>query len=79
MSLSTTRDDTAGVLGKCLQARTPMGRLGEIDEIAAMAAFLASGEINFLTGSTLVVDGGWTANGDYIGFGLAKTLAKGKA
>jgi NAD(P)-dependent dehydrogenase (short-subunit alcohol dehydrogenase family) len=39
----------------------PMGRLGDPDEIAAGAVFLASDESSFLTGSDLVLDGGQAA------------------
>ncbi len=41
------------LLRQCLTARTPIGRLGTAEEVAAVVAFLASGESNFLTGSTL--------------------------
>jgi NAD(P)-dependent dehydrogenase (short-subunit alcohol dehydrogenase family) len=36
----------------------PLGRLGEPEDVAAAAAFLASGDAAWLTGQTLVVDGG---------------------
>lgn len=40
---------------------TPMGRLGEPEEVANVIAFLASDESSFMTGSEVVVDGGYTA------------------
>ena len=42
-------------------AGTPMGRLGEPEEIAAAIAFLVSDDSTYMTGSEVYVDGGWTA------------------
>jgi NAD(P)-dependent dehydrogenase (short-subunit alcohol dehydrogenase family) len=39
----------------------PMGRLGQADELAKAALFLASDDSSFMTGSSLIVDGGITA------------------
>jgi NAD(P)-dependent dehydrogenase (short-subunit alcohol dehydrogenase family) len=39
-------------------SRTPLGRLGEPDEIARVVAFLASDDASYLTGTTLYPDGG---------------------
>lgn len=39
-------------------SRTPMGRCGEPEEVAAIAAFLASDEASYMTGQTMYVDGG---------------------
>jgi 2-keto-3-deoxy-L-fuconate dehydrogenase len=41
-------------------ARQPMGRLGEAEEIAALAVYLASDESSFVTGTTQIIDGGWS-------------------
>ena len=42
-------------------ANTPLGRWGEPEDVAYGALFLASDESSFMTGSELVIDGGWTA------------------
>jgi 2-keto-3-deoxy-L-fuconate dehydrogenase len=44
-----------------LRARQPMGRLGEVDEIAAAVLYLASDDAAFVTGTAFVIDGGLTA------------------
>ena len=42
--------------------RTPLGRLAEVEEVAAAVSFLASDEAAMITGTHLPVDGGWMAN-----------------
>jgi len=48
---------------KNLKFRTPAGRCGEPEEVAAGVLFLASNLANFITGHTLMIDGGFSAFG----------------
>jgi NAD(P)-dependent dehydrogenase (short-subunit alcohol dehydrogenase family) len=43
--------------------RTPMGRVGQVDELVGIAIFLASDASSFVTGQTIPVDGGFLAKG----------------
>ena len=45
---------------KELMSATPAGRAGRPEDIAGAAVFLASADADFITGASLVVDGGWT-------------------
>lgn len=42
-----------------LSAHTPVGRLGETDDVAAAVAFLSSAHAAYITGEVLVLNGGW--------------------
>jgi NAD(P)-dependent dehydrogenase (short-subunit alcohol dehydrogenase family) len=54
-------DDTER--GRELLLRTPMRRFGRPEEVAGAALFLASDAASFITGQTIVVDGGMLASG----------------
>lgn len=43
--------------------RTPQGRIGEVQDIAELAVYMASDEASFMTGSIVNIDGGWLAYG----------------
>ncbi len=46
-----------------LMSEIPMRRPGRPEEIAAVVRFLASADASYITGQTIVVDGGWTTQG----------------
>lgn len=46
-------------------SRVPVGRLGDPSEIGRAVVALAGDEFSFLTGTTVVIDGGWCANGGF--------------
>ncbi|HKU54805.1 MAG TPA: glucose 1-dehydrogenase [Rhizomicrobium sp.] len=56
------RAQVAGLHEKVL-ARTPAGRWGQPDDMAGIAVFLASGASDFITGTAIPVDGGYSAQG----------------
>jgi 3-oxoacyl-[acyl-carrier protein] reductase len=47
--------------------RTPLGRLAEPQEVARVVAFLVSDDASYVTGSSVLVDGGWLADGGWDG------------
>jgi len=49
--------------GQELLMRTPMGRFGKTEELVGAAIYLASDSASFVTGQTLIVDGGFLASG----------------
>jgi NAD(P)-dependent dehydrogenase (short-subunit alcohol dehydrogenase family) len=48
---------------KIVEHRTPLGRMGEPEDVARVALFLASSDSDFVTGEGIVVDGGLTLRG----------------
>jgi NAD(P)-dependent dehydrogenase (short-subunit alcohol dehydrogenase family) len=62
-----TRDPERAFVGDQMQSWHAMDRLGQPEEVAACALFLASDDASFVTGHGLVVDGGWTAGDRIIG------------
>ena len=50
-----------------LESVTPLGRVAQPEEIASVIRFLLSDDARFVTGATIVVDGGMTAGGPQLG------------
>jgi 2-deoxy-D-gluconate 3-dehydrogenase len=48
-------------LKQALEARTPLGRLGRVEELVEAVVYLASDAADYITGQVLYLDGGWTA------------------
>jgi tropinone reductase I len=44
-------------------ARTPMGRVGEIEEVAGLTAFLCLPAASYITGQCIAIDGGFSVGG----------------
>jgi NAD(P)-dependent dehydrogenase (short-subunit alcohol dehydrogenase family) len=61
LDASFARTDNSASAHAAAVAKVPMGRFADPKEIARCAAFLASDEASFVTGTTLVVDGGYLA------------------
>jgi len=55
--------ETAGYDDESIGRRTPLGRLGSVAEVAKVVVFLCSPEARYVTGSSILVDGGWVAYG----------------
>lgn len=48
-----------------IERRTPLGRLGDPAEVARVVGFLVSDAASYMTGTSVLVDGGWVANGGF--------------
>ena len=53
-----TEDQLRQLKERLVRAKIPLGRMGVPDDIAKVAVFLASSASDYITGSSIVVDGG---------------------
>ncbi len=60
--IETSMTDDLGPLKPMIAMQTPMGHLGDTDDIAWCAVYLASDEAKFMTGQVVSPNGGWTMN-----------------
>jgi NAD(P)-dependent dehydrogenase (short-subunit alcohol dehydrogenase family) len=60
-------DAAGGFSLENVAARTPLRRLADPEEVAWVVAFLASDDASYITGSSILVDGGWVADGGWLG------------
>lgn len=66
-SIDTPINQQAGAEGELelVKALAPLGRIGEPEEVAAAAHFLASDDASYVTGTECIADGGWLAGLSY--------------
>jgi NAD(P)-dependent dehydrogenase (short-subunit alcohol dehydrogenase family) len=55
--------DKGAISLEAIKKRTPQGRIGEVEDIAGLAVYMASDESSYMTGSIVNIDGGWLAYG----------------
>jgi NAD(P)-dependent dehydrogenase (short-subunit alcohol dehydrogenase family) len=55
--------DKGAISLAAIKKRTPQGRIGEGEDIAGLAVYIASEESSYMTGSIVNIDGGWLAYG----------------
>jgi NAD(P)-dependent dehydrogenase (short-subunit alcohol dehydrogenase family) len=48
---------------EAIERRTPMGKIGEVEDMVGIAIYMAGDESSYMTGSVVNVDGGWVAYG----------------
>jgi NAD(P)-dependent dehydrogenase (short-subunit alcohol dehydrogenase family) len=48
-------------LNRQFMARVPLGRWGKVEEVGRLAVYLCSGDAGFITGTDVLIDGGWCA------------------
>ena len=56
-----TATDMSAPHAEAVKTLVPLGRMGDVSEIAGFVSYLASNEAGFITGSSLTIDGGYIA------------------
>jgi 3-oxoacyl-[acyl-carrier protein] reductase len=59
--IATEANAAQGAQLDAINAMMPVGRMGKVDEVAAMVAYLAAADAAFVTGASLTIDGGFSA------------------
>ena len=57
--IDTVKEDPKGM--EAMLARVPMHRVGKPEEVSELVLFLVSDKSSYMTGSVVVIDGGWLA------------------
>jgi len=60
IATSINRKTTTGEAGDRMRTLIPYGRIGDVEDVARAAAWLASDEADYIVGTTLFIDGGMT-------------------
>ena len=60
VQMATAQDMSIETVKAEVASQIPMGRVGTVEEFGAMAAFLASEQAGYITGTTTAIDGGLT-------------------
>ncbi|MGE4430916.1 MAG: SDR family NAD(P)-dependent oxidoreductase [Sphingobium sp.] len=68
-------DEAPGMVTRNANVFTLLGRIGQPDELAAAVHFMASDDASYITGQTLLVDGGWSTGTSTQGIELALSTA----
>src|SRR3546814_11353596 len=69
-------DEAPDMVARNASVFTQLGRIGRPEELAAAVHFMASDDASYITGQTLLVDGGWSTGTSLKGIELARSTAE---